>query len=99
MHHETPHTIDDHDRDHQKEAAAALEELHAAGAAMGVEHAAEAAMGVEAAALEAEEAVGLDCHTPPSMTKCVKPLRHLLTGCTKSCKWSVLIGRAGTKSD
>jgi hypothetical protein len=33
------------------------------------------------------------------MTKCVKPLRHLATSCNKSCKWSVLIGRAGTKSD
>ena len=33
------------------------------------------------------------------MTKCVKPLRHLATSSTKSSKWSVLIGRAGTKSD
>ena len=30
---------------------------------------------------------------------CVKPLRHLATSRTKSSKWSVLIGRAGTKSD
>jgi len=34
-----------------------------------------------------------------SMTKCVKPLRYLATSSTKSSKWSVLIGRAGTKSD
>ena len=34
-----------------------------------------------------------------NMTKCVKPLRHLATSKTKSSKWSVLIGQAGTKSD
>ena len=34
-----------------------------------------------------------------TMTKCVKPLRRLATSSTKSSKWSVLIGRAGTKSD
>jgi hypothetical protein len=34
-----------------------------------------------------------------SMTKCVKPLRHLATSSTKSSKWSVMIGRAGTRSD
>jgi hypothetical protein len=34
-----------------------------------------------------------------NMTKCVKPLRHLATSSTKSSKCSVLIGRAGTKSD
>jgi len=33
------------------------------------------------------------------MTKCVKPLRHLETSSSKSSKWSVLFGRAGTKSD
>jgi len=33
------------------------------------------------------------------MTKCVKPLRHLATSSTQSSKWSVLIGRAGAKSD
>jgi len=30
------------------------------------------------------------------MTICVKPLGHLATSSTKSSKWSVLIGRAGT---
>jgi hypothetical protein len=34
-----------------------------------------------------------------NMTKCVKPLRHLATSRTKSSKWSVRIGRVGTKSD
>jgi hypothetical protein len=33
------------------------------------------------------------------MTKCVNPLRHLATSSTESSEWSVLIGRAGTKSD
>jgi len=33
-----------------------------------------------------------------TMKKCVKPVRHLATSCTKSSKWSGLIGRAGTKS-
>ena len=33
------------------------------------------------------------------MTTCVEPLRHLATSNTKSSKRSVLIGRAGTKSD
>jgi len=34
---------------------------------------------------------------PGNMTKCVKPLGHLATSSTKKSKWSVLIGRAGTK--
>jgi len=35
----------------------------------------------------------------PDMTKCMEPLRHLAKSSTNSSKWSVLIGRAGTKSD
>ena len=34
----------------------------------------------------------------PGMTKCVKPLKHVATSSTESSEWSVLIGRAGTKS-
>ena len=37
------------------------------------------------------------CDVWNTMTKCVKPLRHLATNSTKQSKWSVLIGRAGTK--
>jgi hypothetical protein len=33
------------------------------------------------------------------MTQCVKPLRHLATSSTQWSKWSVLMGRAGTKTD
>ncbi len=37
----------------------------------------------------------MNCLQSDSMTKCVKPLRHLATSSTKSSTWSVLIGRAG----
>ena len=40
------------------------------------------------------------CKTYECMTNCKKPLRHFTaTSSTKSSKWSVLIGRAGTKAD